>query len=149
METKRKVSQNAVDLIVSFEGEILKVYLDPIGLPTVGVGHLCQPHEGFRLGEIITRERSRELLRIDIERFEKAINELVLRQLNQNQFDAVVSFAFNVGTTTFRRSSVLRLLNESRFADAANFLLRYRFADGKSLKGLLRRRKAERQLFLS
>jgi lysozyme len=70
-------------------------------------------------------------------------------QINQNQFDALVSFVFNLGQTTFIKSSVLRLLNANNFPGAIIYLKRYVHADGKKLKGLVRRREAEANLFNS
>lgn len=145
----KTISEDGENLIISFENEILKGYLCPAGVLTIGIGHVVLPNENFRLGQMITREESRRIFRNDLQKYVDAVNSLVKVELSQNQFDAIVSFVFNVGKTTFRKSSVLRLLNERKFIEAANFLLKYVYADGKQLKGLVRRRKAERELFLS
>jgi lysozyme len=149
MLNKRKTAQKGIELIKGFEELRLKAYLCPAGVVTIGYGHTNQDGETFRLGQVITEEEAEQLLAKDLRRFENAVNSLVRVELSQNQFDAIVSFTFNLGGTTLRKSSVLRLLNENKMTEAANFLLRYKYADGKILRGLVRRRKAERDLFLS
>lgn len=147
----KTTSDNGIKLITEFEGEILKVYLDPVGLPTFGVGHLVKPDERaeFPVGKKITRATSREYLKADLARFETCVNSQVNVPITQNQFDALVSFAFNVGEKNFKRSSVLRNLNNRQFAKAADSLLAWNRSKGRVLPGLVRRRKAERALFLT
>lgn len=144
-----KLSNRGLNLIKEFEGLRLDAYFDPIGLLTVGYGHLCKKNEGFRLGVRITPQLAERLLASDVVWAENAVENLVVPQLSQNQFDALVSFTFNVGQTTFRRSSVLRFVNINRFDRANDYLLKYIYADGRKLKGLINRRQAESKLFLS
>jgi lysozyme len=145
------VSPNGIKFIAGHEGEILRVYADPVGLLTLGVGHLLTAAEkkAMPLGTKITQKQSREYLAKDLQRFERAINAAVAVPITQNQFDALVSFAFNVGESAFKRSSVLRNLNNRKFAAAADSLLAWNKAGGRVLKGLTRRRKEERELFLT
>lgn len=145
-----RVSKHGREFITAHEGEVLKVYLDPVGLPTMGVGHLLTDEEKakYPVGSVITRGVSQEFLERDLRRFENAINNLVKVPLNQNQFDALVSFAFNVGEANFKRSSVLRHLNAGLYAKAAEALLAWNKSKGKVLAGLTRRREEERELFL-
>jgi lysozyme len=99
-----RTSEQGRKLITQFEGEILKVYLDPVGLPTVGVGHLVKPNEKdvYPLGKKITKAESQDLLSKDLARFEGSINSLVKVPLTQNQFDALVSLVFNIGRLLMR-----------------------------------------------
>jgi lysozyme len=145
-----RTSEQGRKLITQFEGEILKVYLDPVGLPTVGVGHLVKPNEKdvYPLGKKITKAESQDLLSKDLARFEGSINSLVKVPLTQNQFDALVSLVFNIGTSAFQNSSVLRRLNEKNYQAAADAFLMWVKSQGKVLRGLQNRRRAERALFL-
>jgi lysozyme len=138
------------DFIARFEGEILRVYLDPVGLPTLGIGHLLTPAErqAMPVGTPITKEMSRKFFRSDIARFESALNELVTTA-NQNQVDALLSLMFNIGEAGFKRSSVLRYHRHRNYAAAANAFLLWNKAGGRVLKGLVNRRKAERELYLA
>ena len=156
-----RVSKHGREFITAHEGEILKVYLDPVGLPTMGVGHLLTDEEKakYPVGSVITRGVSQEFLERDLRRFENAVNTLVKVPINQNQFEALVSFAFNVGEgernpktgkyNGFRGSSVLRHLNNGDYEKAANAFLAWNKSKGKVLPGLTRRRKEERELFLT
>lgn len=156
-----RVSKHGREFITAHEGEILKVYLDPVGLPTMGVGHLLTDEEKakYPVGSVITRGVSQEFLERDLRRFENAVNTLVKVPINQNQFDALVSFAFNVGEgernpktgkyNGFRGSSVLRHLNNGDYEKAANAFLSWNKSKGKVLPGLTRRRNEERALFLT
>jgi len=146
-----RVSKHGREFITAHEGEILRVYLDPVGLPTMGVGHLLTDEEKakYPVGSVITRGVSQEFLERDLRRFENAVSALVKVPINQNQFDALVSFAFNVGEANFKRSSVLRHLNAGLYAKAADAFLAWNKSKGKVLPGLTRRRKEERDLFLT
>ena len=154
MSSSLKVSNAGLEEIVEHEGEILRVYKDPIGLPTLGVGHLLTPAERREMpvGTKITKAQSRAYLRKDLARFERCVNEAVKVQINQNQFDALVSLAFNIGEANFEGSSVVRLLNQKNYLDAANAFLRWNKAKENGvltvLPGLTTRRKKERALFL-
>lgn len=147
----RTVSEDGLTQIIKHEGEILKVYLDPIGLPTVGVGHLLigQEKKDFPVGTRITKAQSREWLRKDIAKSERAVHERVKVPLTQNQFDALVSFVFNVGIGAFGRSTLLKKLNAKDYKGAADSMLAWVNAGGRKLPGLVTRRKAERKLFLT
>lgn len=147
-----RISQTGRKLIQEFEGLRLDPYLDPAGLLTVGWGHLVRPGEPFRRGRRISIEQAEDLFTRDVARFEIGVFESVKRKLSQNEFDALVSLAFNIGLTNFRRSSVLRFLNRGdRLAAANSFLLWSKARIGGklvTLTGLKRRRQRERDLFL-
>lgn len=140
-----ELSQRGLELIQQFEGLRLRAYLDSAGVPTIGYGST----RGVQMGDEITETDALALLAADCDRFEDAVRELVNVRLNQNEFDALVSFSFNVGAAALRDSTLLRKLNagEDR-EEVADEFLRWVYAGGKKLRGLERRRKAERDLFL-
>ena len=141
----KKTSQRGIDLIKEFEGFRAKAYFCPANVLTIGYGHTstCKP------GQVISTTKGEELLKEDLVRFENAVNVLVKVPLTQGQFDALVSFAFNVGVGAFKGSTLLRLLNEGKYASAVRQFKRWVHGGGRKLPGLVRRRKAERELFLS
>lgn len=142
-----KTSQAGVDLIKSFEGLRLNAYLDAVGIPTIGYGHTGLD---VILGKKINPQQAEILLKKDLARFESAVEEFVKIPLNQSQFDALVSFAFNIGPTAFRDSTLLKRLNagENPCNVAKEELPRWNKGDGgRVLNGLSRRRSAEAELF--
>lgn len=139
-----KTSQAGIDLIKEFEGVRLAAYRCPAGVPTIGYGHT----KGVEMGDTVTVIEAEELLREDLEVFENGVNKLVEVPLEQHQFDALVSFAFNLGLGNLKNSTLLRLLNQGLYTDAANQLTRWNRAGGQVLAGLVRRRSAERRMFL-
>jgi lysozyme len=143
----RRTNQEGIRLIREFEGEILKGYLDAIGKLTIGVGHLVKPGEPYKLGQSIAREESERLLREDLRDAESSVERLVKVSLTDNQFAALVSLVFNIGAGNFGKSTLLRYLNQGRYINAASEFLKWKKAGGKVLKGLVRRRLAERELF--
>jgi len=146
-----KVSDKCVNMIKHHEGFVRKPYQDPIGLWTVGVGHLMG--NGKVKPKDWNRKRSDkevdDLLRYDIRRFENGVESLINVDLNQNQFDALVCFAFNVGLGNLQASTLRRKLNRSDYNGAANEFPKWRRAGGRVLKGLVKRRNDEKVLFLS
>lgn len=141
----RKINQAGLELVKQFEGLRLSAYICPAGVPTIGYGST----KGVKMGDCITKAEAEALLIQDLERFEKAVNKAVKVPLTANQFSALVCFAFNVGIGAFQDSTLLRVLNQSDYAAAANELLRWNKGGGKVLPGLTRRRQAERALFLT
>jgi lysozyme len=140
------INQDGLNLIKSFEGLYLDAYLDPIGIPTIGYGHT----QGVEEGMTITEAQAEEFLRKDLADAEAAVSsDLVQVSLNENQFSALVSFTFNVGSVNFSDSTLLQLLNAGDFQGAADQFPVWNKGDGgQELAGLTRRRKAERALFL-
>jgi GH24 family phage-related lysozyme (muramidase) len=132
------ISQAGINLIKSYEGCVLFGYKDPIGVPTIGWGHTG----GVVVGQRITQAKADDLLNQDLVKFVKAVNDLGLT-LNQNQFDALVSFSFNCG-----QSNLKTLTNNRTLSQIANALPLYNKANGEVLAGLTKRRKAEQSLFL-
>ncbi|PWC13659.1 muraminidase [Brenneria roseae subsp. americana] len=135
-----------IALIKSFEGCRLTQYRDAVEKWTIGYGHLILPCERF--DHTLTEEEAEELLRNDLKIIEGQILKLVDVDINQNQFDALVSFAFNLGPGNLKRSTLLLYLNQGKYTEAAEQFLRWNKAGGKELYGLTRRRAAERELFL-
>jgi lysozyme len=140
-----KISQSGIDLIKRFEGCKLKSYLCPAGVWTIGYGHTAN----VRKNQIITSEQASAMLMSDLLQFERAVNAMVAVPLKQGQFDALVSFAFNLGSGALAGSTLLRKLNSGDYKGAADEFLRWNKAGGKVLEGLSVRRRAERALFLS
>lgn len=146
---KNSISKVGIDLIKSFEGCYLKAYKCPAGVWTIGWGTTepingVKPHEGM----VITQQQADDLLIKNLKAYENAVNKYVTYSINQNQFDALVSFAYNCGNGALKTSTLLKKLNAGDIEEAANEFLRWNKANGKVLKGLTRRREAERKLFL-
>ena len=139
-----ELSSRGLELIQRYEGLRLQAYLDSAGVPTIGYGST----KGVRMGDTITETQALELLEADVERHADAVREYVDVPINQHQFDALVSFTFNVGAGAFQRSTLLRKLNAMNYQGAADEFPRWVNAGGKMLAGLVKRRKAERALFL-
>lgn len=149
-----RLSERGLSLLRDFEGFSERAYPDPgssNGLPvTIGYGS-TRDEDGrpFRLGDTITRERADELLRREVAETERQVAAYVSVPITQPQFDALCSFAYNVGVGAFGKSTLLRKLNAGDYAGAADELLRWDKNDGRVMPGLARRRRAERELFLS
>jgi lysozyme len=144
-----KTSQKGINLIVSFEGFSPKPYLDSAGIPTIGYGNTYYPGGKKVTMEdpAITKEQGVELFATVLPTYEKIVNSKVKIELNQNQFDALVSHAYNTGGS----ETLFSLINE-RAADLEIqnwFTRRYISAGGKVLSGLIRRRKMEADLFFA
>lgn len=112
-----KTSQNGLAFIEQNEGRVLHVYFDSCKIPTCGVGHVVLPADGLKPGDAITQEQCDAFLAHDVGKCEAAINAAVKVEMTQNQFDALVSFAFNIGVGGFLSSSVLKDLNAGNLDD--------------------------------
>lgn len=144
MTQPSRISQAGLDLIKDFEGLRLSAYRDPVGVVTIGYGHT----KTARMGQVISAQEAEALLREDVAHFEHCVSRLVEAPLEQHQFDALVSFAYNLGCGALERSTLLKKLNALDYPGAADELLRWNRAGGQVLRGLVRRREAERALFL-
>lgn len=133
-----------VEIIKHYEGLRLKAYKCPAGVWTIGYGHT----KTAKQGQVITEDYAVELLRLDLADAERAVNKYVKAPINQNQFDALSSFAFNLGGGNFRSSTLLKKLNARDYLGAANEFKRWNKAGGKVLNGLVRRRESEANLFI-
>ena len=139
-----KTSQNGINLIKSFEGCKLTAYKCPAGVWTIGYGHT----KGVKQGMKISQLQADTYLKNDLKTYENYVSKYVKVTLNQNQFDALVSFTFNCGGGALKSSTLLKKLNNGDYTGAANELLRWNKSNGKELAGLTKRRKTEKALFL-
>lgn len=146
MSGRKITNLRGIDLIKQFEGLRLTAYQDVVGVWTIGYGHTGPD---VTPGLAITQQRAEQLLINDLAQFERGVNDLVTVQINQNQFDALVSFAYNLGVGALQKSTLLRLLNAGSYKPAADEFPRWNRAGGNVVAGLTRRRYAERQLFLT
>lgn len=140
----QQINQEGLNLIKEFEGLSLTSYKDPVGIWTIGYGHIKTAKPGM----VITEKQAEDLLRADLKEAEQAVNKFVQVPLNSNQFSALVSFVFNLGAGNFKSSTLLRELNKGNYIGASVQFERWVYAGGKILNGLIRRRKAESKLFL-
>ncbi len=140
-----RTSPKGIALIKEFEGCRLSTYLCAAGVPTIGYGHTA----GVALGMTITLAQAEAFLREDLRKFEKGVSEALTHPVTQSQFDALVSFSYNLGVGALKKSTLLRLLNQGRTEEAAGEFLKWNRAGGKVLTGLTRRRQKEKELFLS
>lgn len=142
------ISQNGIKLIKKYEGLRLNAYKDPAGILTIGYGHTKTVKPGMTIND----EMAGLLLKIDLMDAENAVRYLVDIELSQNQFDALVSFVFNVGRRNFERSTLLKRLNENKILEAGEEFMKWTKARQpgglKELPGLVKRRAEEKALFL-
>ncbi|WP_100246789.1 lysozyme [Enterobacter kobei] len=145
-----QTSDKGIALIKEFEGCKLTAYQDSVGVWTIGYGW-TKPVDGkpIRAGMTIKQETAERLLKTGLVSYENDVSRLVKVDLTQGQFDALVSFTYNLGARSLSTSTLLRKLNAGDYAGAADEFLRWNKAGGKVLNGLTRRREAERALFLS
>ena len=139
-----KTGMNVLNLITEYEGLRLQAYKRSADIWTIGYGHTAS----VSANDVITEEEALFFLRQDVAETEQAVNQYVHVPLTQNQFDALVSFTFNVGVGNFRTSTLLKKLNAGDDDGAAREFGHWIHAGGKTLPGLVRRREAERALFL-
>lgn len=138
-----KISEKGINFLIQEEGERLKAYKCAAGVWTIGVGHTGAD---VKEGLIITKEKSRELLKSDLSRFERAVNTYIKVPLEQHQFDALVSLAFNIGVGNFSKSTLVKKINTNASIKEIEFQFKqWKLAGGKPI--LLPRRKREARLY--
>ena len=140
------LSGRGLNLIKSFEGFSPRVYHCPAGYPIIGYGHVVRPDEAF---DEISEIEAEYLLRRDVVHAERSVARLVSVSLNQGQFDALVSFTFNLGAGAFQRSTLRRKINRHQHHDVPYQLKRWIWAGGRKLQGLIRRREAEAYVYMT
>jgi GH24 family phage-related lysozyme (muramidase) len=143
-----RISQAAVDIVKHFEGLRLEAYECSAGVWTIGYGTTYTALGPVKAGQRITESEAETLLASDLRLFERRVHDALLVPVTQHQFDALVSFAYNVGAAALAGSTLLRKLHKLDLGGAADEFLRWVRADGQVLPGLVRRRKAERAMFL-
>jgi lysozyme len=139
------IGNKGLELIKHFEGCELQAYKCPAGVWTIGYGHI----KGVSEGMTITQQEAENMLRDEMAEYEGYVNNLVTVELNQNQFDAMVSWVYNLGGGNLGASTLLKVLNAGDFAGVPAQMLRWNKAGGKVLEGLTRRRQAEADLFVA
>ena len=144
------VSNLGVDLICGFEGKRLVAYDDGVGVWTIGFGTTIYPN-GIKVkkGDVCTESQAKEYMAHDLKKFELAVNGAVTVPLNQNQFDVLVSLAYNIGTNAFKNSTLVKKLNAGDIRGAAAQFDVWNKGGGKVMQGLVNRRAKEKALFLS
>ncbi len=143
------MTERCLELVKKFEGFSPVVYLCPAGYPTIGYGHVVRPEEMERYASGITKEEAEELLRQDLQRFEVGIKGLLKGvKLGEYSMDALLSFTYNVGLYAFKASTLRKKILRGELLSAADEFLKWVYAGGRRLEGLVRRRQAERALFL-
>ncbi|AYO38479.1 lysozyme [Serratia sp. P2ACOL2] len=145
-----QISNAGISLIKEFEGCKLKAYQDSVGIWTIGYGW-TQPVDGRKIGPgmVIDQATAERLLKCGLVQYEQGVNQLVKVIISQGQFDALVSFAYNLGLRSLSTSTLLRKLNAGDKQGAADEFGKWVNAGGVRLNGLVKRREAERKLFLS
>ena len=141
-----KISERGINLIQSFEGFYPKEYACPSGYPTIGFGTVIK-HGAYPEG--VTKEQATGMMMAEINRIERSVNRLIAVEINQNQFDALCSFCYNLGSGALQASTLRSLINRGDFIAAAEEFPKWCHAGGRKLAGLVRRRWAEREMFLS
>jgi lysozyme len=142
-ENVMAIAKSTLSFITKEEGLRNKAYKDSKGLWTIGVGHLIKPDEKHLLTATLTDQEVEELLQSDLKWCQDAVDNNVKVPLTQNQYDALYSLCFNIGETNFRKSTVLRKINENDLKGAADAILMW-----NKPEVLINRRKRERALFL-
>jgi lysozyme len=146
-----KASKNCIELIKNYEGFSAKPYLCPAKVPTIGYGS-TRYADGRKVtmnDPQIGEKQAVEIMQETLKSYERDVIRYVKVAINQNQFDALVDFAYNVGSKNLLKSTLLRKLNAMDWLGASMEFGKWVYADGKKLKGLVARREAERVLFAS
>ena len=146
-----KISSRGLELIKEFEGFSSTSYLCPAKIPTIGWGNtFWEDGRKVKMGEQISKEKALELLEYVVNKdFSQKIYPFIKVEVSQNQFDSMVSLAYNIGVEAFSKSTLLKKVNANDFKGAGEEFLRWNKAGGKEVLGLTRRRERERELFLS
>ena len=138
-----KTGTKGIELIKHFEGCELEAYKCAAGVWTIGYGHI----KGVTSDSVITQEQAEQMLVEELNEYEGYINNMVTMPLSQNQFDALVSWVYNLGGGNLKASTLLKVVNSGEFNGVPEQIMRWNKAGGKVLEGLTRRRQAEADLF--
>lgn len=146
-----QITPAGVSLVKEFEGCELRAYRDPVGILTIGYGYTNNAGfgPGVRAGDVWTEEQAEAMLVEGLDRFGARIKPLLKREATPHQYSAMVSLAYNIGVGAFSKSTCLKRFNAGDIAGAAEALTWFNKAGGRVLRGLVRRREAERALFLT
>ena len=138
-----------IDLIKRYEGFRPQSYQDSVGVWTIGYGTTRINGQPVKAGMTITEDQALRLVKQEVNNLWSQIEQITKVSLNQNQMNALVDFAYNLGFNALKTSTLMKYINESQFDKAADEFGRWVFAGGKVLPGLVKRREAEKQLFLT
>ncbi|WP_369602611.1 lysozyme [Hahella sp. SMD15-11] len=136
----RHITQEGLDLIKRFEGFSPTIYLCPAGYPTIGYGHVVRNDEREQFADGINEEEAGDLLQRDVRWAEQGVLRLIDVPLSDGQFDALVSFTFNLGTGALQRSTLRRKVNREEHEQVPREFMRWVWAGGRKLRGLITRR---------
>jgi lysozyme len=145
------INEEGLGIITHFEGWSSKVYADPIGIPTIGYGSIWDK-SGDRVTmahEPISKTQGTELLQREIQHIEQAIEKLIITPLTANQFSALCSLTYNIGSGNLQSSTLRRMINRWDYIGASDEFPKWRRAGGQILRGLVIRREREQDLFLT
>lgn len=142
----RFIGPKGVELIKQFEGFKPEPYMCAGGYLTIGYGHKILPSDRYKK---ITEEKATIILKKDLLPAERSVIKYITNYLSDDQFVALVSFTFNLGASALQRSSLRQKINYGLYEDAAKEFIKWIYAGGKKLPGLVKRRKTEKELFLS
>jgi len=145
----RHITQEGLDLIKRFEGFSPTIYLCPAGYPTIGYGHVVREEEQERFEDGINEQEAEELLERDVRWAERGVLRLIDVALTDGQFDALVSFTFNLGTGALQRSTLRRKVNREEHEQVPREFMRWVWAGGRRLEGLIKRRTTEAEMYSS
>jgi lysozyme len=149
MEKITQIGKAGIDLIKEFEGDKLKSYQDSVGIWTIGYGSLIMPNgQKVKPGDIITEQQAEQLFMADIAPRAKSVSDMIKTQINQNQFDALMCFTYNLGIMSLLYSTLLKEVNTNpNNPDIRNQFAKWVYAGKEIIPGLVRRRKAEADLY--
>jgi lysozyme len=139
------MTEKGYNLLKKLEGLRLKVYEDVGGIKTVGYGSV---KPGLKLDDVITEAQAESWLKEDVKYIEQRMHLLISKNINENQWAALVCFIYNVGLEAFRKSTLLKRVNDTKFIEAAQEFTKWDKVKGVSVMGLYNRRLAEQALFL-
>ena len=142
-----QISKDGLDVICRYEGFSPIIYMCPAGYPTIGYGHLVTEANKEQFLDGIDEDEGLELLRADVATAERAVRRWIKVPLTQGQFDALVSFTFNLGGGALQRSTLRRKVNRQDHAEVPAEFMKWVWAGGKKLRGLVKRRQAEAKLY--
>ena len=143
----RHITQEGLDLIKRFEGFSPTIYICPAGYPTIGYGHVVREEERERFEDGVDEQEAEDLLQRDVRWAERGVLRLIHVPLTDGQFDALVSFTFNLGTGALQRSTLRRKVNREEHTQVPREFMRWVWSGGKRMQGLVYRRKKESSLY--
>lgn len=143
----RNINQEGLDLICKFEGFSPNIYICPAGYPTIGYGHVVKEYERKKLKNGISEATALQLLQVDAQIAQQAVLRFITAPLTDNQFNALVSFTYNLGAGALQRSTLRRKVNAHEHEDVPQEFKKWVWAGGRKLEGLIKRRNFEAAIY--